>query len=269
MDAFKDHELAINWKLMKQCRYHHIMFNSYSTEIIKWNYYQISLMIATAIFIGSLLFGNVGHLTNVDVTFTFEEYVLTFYENLHFVLMLYKLSIMIYRVNKFRDVFDVSQIKFLESVQCVKNWIMLKVHQDETIKKINIYFMINFIAIGLWMIQPIIIEIFLPRDTNNERIQNILNYPFPFTTSSYNKYYVIFFGIEAFICVFFVYGLFLVDLLLLSFGWVIIAQYRVIHRAFADIGHQYDSGMFALRVILRIKIITHSKRKNETIGSLY
>lgn len=242
MDAFKNHELAINWKLFKQCKYSHIIFDSNLSGNMKWNSYQISLMIAIVTYISLLIFGSMGFFINLDVTFTYLDYIMIFYAYIHLYFVFYKLCILMYNKNKLWNIFGVSHIKFLKSTHCVKNRIILHTHRNETIKITNIFCIFSIYTIGVWIVSPLVAETFMP-NTETERIQNIVNFPYPFTISTYNKYYIIFYLIEAFLCVFFVYSLFMVDLFLLSFGWVIVTQYTVINRAFSNIGQDYDSGM--------------------------
>lgn len=266
LDVLKDHELAINWKLFKRCRYYHIMFESNPLAIMKWNGYQISFMIAIVTFVGLILFGNMGFFMNLDITFTNIEYIMIFYCFIHAYLMLYKLFVLIYFSKKFWYILNVSQIKFLKSIPCIKNRKILNTHRDETTKLTNIYCILSIYAIVQWMIFPFVVEIFYPSNIETKRIQNVVNIPFPFTIFYYNKYYIIFYVIESVLSGFLMYGLFMIDLFLLSFGWVIVAQYRVIIHAFSDIGYTYNFGMYMtvrMVVILLVLIMTHYKNKKK------
>lgn len=243
MDAFKDHELVINWKLFKRCFYYHIMFDSKLSKIKEWNRYQKIFMTFIGTFTILISLGTIGFFVDLDSSFTVTEKCIILYGNSHVFLMLFKLCVLLYYTDKFWEIFDVSQFKFLKSFECIKNIKILRKHRDDTTVKTNIYVIFCFSLILQWMSLPFVIEMILPSNTEIQRRQNIISFTFPIKRHAYNNFYVFFYLLEVFISSIFMYGVVMVDVILLSFGWVITAQYRVIIAAFSDIGHGFNSGM--------------------------
>lgn len=248
MDAFKDHELAINWKLFKRCLYYHVIYDSKLSKITEWNRYRITFMILIVIFISLISYGTIGFFIDLDTSFTDTEKFIIFYANVHAYLMLFKLFVLLYNTNRFWEIFDVSQFKFLKSVKCIKKQKILNTHFGNTTIKTNIYVICSMSLIVQWMFLPFVVEMFLPSNTSIQRRQNIINFTFPVKLDTYNQFYIVFYILEVYICSFFMHCVVMIDVFVLSFGWVITAQYRVIISAFADIGHGLDSGMNVLTI---------------------
>lgn len=78
----------------------------------------------------------------------------------------------------------------------------------------------------------------MPYDREDQRKQNIINMPLPVTVHTFNQYFIIFYIFETFMSVYLMYGLVMIDMYLLSFGWVVIAQYKVLALTFKGIGHE-------------------------------
>lgn len=220
-------------------------------------------MIQIAIFTSILIYATVGFFMNFDITYTFLEYLMVITITVQGYRMLYELFVLLYYMKIFLDILDVSQIKFLKSILFIKNRNVLHTHRDKTIKITNLISILTIYLVLQWMAFPLMIETFRPSNTEIQRKKNVLNLPFPLTIHMYNKYFIIFYVFETYICAFFMYGLFMIDLFLLSFGWVIVVQYRVIIRAFEDIGQEFNSNINVVIVVLLVLFVNYVRNKNK------
>jgi len=96
----------------------------------------------------------------------------------------------------------------------------------------------SFIAgLMLWVMGPFIAneENTLPNVAH--RHQNIINIKFPVTVKTYNNYYFVFYLMEVAVGFCIVYGSVLIDAFLMSFCWVISAQYQTVTKAFETFGY--------------------------------
>lgn len=243
MDTFKEHEVAINLKLLKQCGFYQIMFNSSHTRIIGWNFYRFFFIIFIVITQCLIVFGNLGFFIKIDDTLSFVDYFLIIYANVHNLFLLFKMSLLINNAKQIWGIIEVAHLKFLKSTQCRKNLRVLDKHRNRVIKITNIYCIFCIIVIIQWIIFPLVIKIFKSYDQGNQRIQNIINMPYPVSIHTFNQYFIIFYIFETCMSVYLMYGLLMVDLFLLSFGWIIIAQYNVLAITFKRIGHEVTSQM--------------------------
>lgn len=91
----------------------------------------------------------------------------------------------------------------------------------------------------LWFMGPFIAnnKQFEPLHIARGRYQNIINIKFPVTVNIYNKYYYVFYFMEISIGFCIVYGSVLVDAFLMSFCWIIAAQYQSITTSYEIFGH--------------------------------
>lgn len=94
----------------------------------------------------------------------------------------------------------------------------------------------------LWILGPFIAqENYSTESTGSHRYQNIINVKFPVTTEFYNNYYFAFYSMEVAIGFCIVYGSVLVDAFLMSFCWIISAQYKSVTTAYEMFGHENES----------------------------
>lgn len=238
MGAFKELEVAINLKLLKQCGYYGIMFNSNHARIMGINVYRFVFIVFIAIVQCILLFGNLGFFIRVDDTLRFVDYFLIMYGNVHNWFLLIKLCLLMNNAKKIWDVFEVAHLKFLKSAQCRKNFSVLNKHRNKVIKMTNVYCIFCIVVIIQWIIFPLVIKIFMSHNREDQRIQNIINMPFPVNTPTFNQYFIIFYIFETCMSVYLMYGLVMIDMFILPFGWVVIAQYKVLAVTFKGIGHE-------------------------------
>jgi len=69
------------------------------------------------------------------------------------------------------------------------------------------------------------------------RHKNIINIKFPVTVKTYNNYYFVFYLMEVAVGFCIVYGSVLIDAYLMSFCWIISAQYQSVTKAFTTFGY--------------------------------
>lgn len=120
----------------------------------------------------------------------------------------------------------------------------------------------------LWILVP-----FINREDHSEesicsrRYQNMLNVNFPVTTEFYNDYYFAFYSMEVAIGFCIVYGSVLADALLMSFCWIISAQYQSVTTAYEMFGHDDETELQNSESIIifeyRIRILWDRGKLNE------
>lgn len=100
----------------------------------------------------------------------------------------------------------------------------------------------SFVAgMFLWILGPFIArEDHSKESTGSRRYQNIINVKFPVPTEFYNEYYFAFYSMEVAIGFCIVYGSVLADAFLMSFCWIISAQYQAVTTAYETFGHDNE-----------------------------
>lgn len=248
MATLQDHEVAINLKILKLCRFYHV-FNPKGSKYFHYNIGKLSYIALSMISLCILIYGTAGFffkpedsntLTNIELFVLLGIYIQGY-------LGLYKLYIFLYNADKIWDIFNVTRLNFLTSLQCSKNIDIMYNYKKKITKITNFFFIITFIADVQWIIFPLVFNTFTTSENiTNQRKMNIMNLEFPVTIPTYNEYYNIFYLMEMFTIIFFMYIVNISDLFLISFCMVISAQYKVLARAFKNIGYK---GTFVLKVI--------------------
>ncbi|KAE9536449.1 hypothetical protein AGLY_007238 [Aphis glycines] len=139
------------------------------------------------------------------------------------------------------DLFDLTCIDFLKcsrhSELIMENFVTRCKKSTEITKWIARSFLIGLI---LWVMGPFIANEEYTAPNASHRYQNIINIKFPVTVKTYNNYYFVFYLMEVAVGFCIVYGSILVDAFLMSFCWIISAQYQSVTKAFATFGHKNE-----------------------------
>lgn len=112
------------------------------------------------------------------------------------------------------------------------------------IKITNIYFGFVCMVCQQWLLYPLVVNFFTANETKNDHYHlNILNFRFPITMDTYNQYYSIFYAIDSVVLVTIVFVILYSDMYVMSLSLIIISHYKVLNRAFENIGHDLDTQM--------------------------
>lgn len=250
MATLQDHEVAINLKILKFCRFYHI-FNPKGTKHFYWNVGKMCYIALSVISVCLLLFGSLGLFFELDDAYTLNEIELFVLLGIYIQcnLGLYKLFIFLYNADEIWNMFDVTRLNFLTSTHCSKYIEIMYKYKNRIIKITNLFLIFTFMADVQWIIIPFVLN--TSENTNNHRKINIMNLRFPVTVHFYNEYYSVFYAMEMFLISFFMYIVYISDLFLITFCSVFCAQYKVLARAFKTIGYK-NIGTLFLKIILSL-----------------
>lgn len=236
MKSFKPHEVAFNLVLFKKLRYYHI-FNTNSTKVLNYNVYRLGLVALTTIVLCVTVFGLLGFVTKMEDVVDDIVLLQIISAEIHNFLSLFKLNMCLYHANKIWDVLSVTRIDFLTSKQCSNHINILHRYRNTSIKITYFLSFIYVLTTSVWLITPLLFNTFMgtPEAERIRRYDNIFNFRFPVTINTYNHYYFLFYFTEGIIILFIGYGIFIIDLLLISISYVLIAQYEIHAQAFNSI----------------------------------
>lgn len=99
------------------------------------------------------------------------------------------------------------------------------------------------IVLFVWSMTPFVSNEEFSENSNATcyRYQNIINIKFPVTINNYNRFYFVFYLMELSVGFCIVYGSILIDAFLMSFCWIISAQYQSVTFAFQIFGHDMET----------------------------
>lgn len=234
MDELKNEDLAIDLRIMKLCFFYHFVNPNIKTRfgcnVYRLFYILINVIAQCFIFYG--MFGYFSIMNELDEI----NFVLTIIPLLYNYYYILRLCVLLYKQKTIWDVVEVSRFNFFTSKMCCKNVKILRENAKIT-ATINIFYYYFSLVTGVqWIIVPLLLNLFKTLNTSDNRMQNILNLPFPVTTCTYNQYYIVFYLIEMIISSCLLSTLLMDIYALVSFNRVIIGQYKVIAHAFEDIG---------------------------------
>ncbi|XP_060881539.1 uncharacterized protein LOC132953015 [Metopolophium dirhodum] len=136
------------------------------------------------------------------------------------------------------DLFDLTRTDFLRCSrhsQLITENFVKRCKKSTTITKwIARSFLIGLI---LWVMGPFIANEEYTKPNTVHRHKNIINIKFPVTVKTYNNYYFVFYLMEVAVGFCIVYGSVLIDAYLMSFCWIISAQYQSVTKAFTTFGY--------------------------------
>jgi len=238
MAQLKDEDFGINLKLMKRGFFLNV-FNPKDKTFFKWNVYRMSFYVFTVITQCVVLIGTYGYV--FDTGYIVSDVEMVMHMNVLFqnYLSLLKLIIFLYKDNEAWEVlFDVSRLNVFKSNRCCHYLKMMNDCREWVIKITNIYFCVVCIIVLQWLLCPLVINFFTANENNKDVFKlNIFNFHFPILTATYNQYYSIFYVLESFIMIFIVYMIIYTDIYVITLSHITIYHYKVLYRAFENIGH--------------------------------
>ncbi|XP_060874501.1 uncharacterized protein LOC132948166 isoform X1 [Metopolophium dirhodum] len=242
MDKLGVEEVAINLELMKRSRFYHIL-NPNGTKIFNCNAYRLFLFLYGSIVNCIVVFSTLGFFVEMDDTLSFTDLFVAIFVLINFFLCYWRICVFMYNVNAIHEVLSVSRFDLLKSKHCCKHVNVLNDYRDRTIKITNYFFLFSSTVMSQWFIYPLVVIAFTRPEDENGRFQNIMNLRYPVSTYTYNHYYFIFYLMEVVVAIFTMYAMIIPDILLMCVCWAIIAQQKVLTRAFKNIGHEDNSQM--------------------------
>jgi hypothetical protein len=238
MDTYKDSEVIINLKLLKLSRYYNLI-DPNGKKIFGYN---ISRLIFTIIFVINFtlfVYSNLGFVVNVDYKLSSADFLLIIVINVIIFLVFFETCLLLYRLENLVDLLDVTRIDFLKSELCCKNNNILYDCRNRIKKYTDFYFIFNATTGIQWILFGLLKNVlFFDHENVNTRIPNIINMPFPVNTAVYNQYYILFFIIEFMFILMLAYCFNMIDMFLLSYGWILVFQYNVLCLTFKDLKHE-------------------------------
>lgn len=234
MDVLNNDEFVINLKLLKQSRFY-CLIDPNGRRIFSYNIFRLIFLIIFVAIHMVVIYSNLGLIVEVDYQLSNVEFFLIMFADLLNSITFYKTWILLYRMDKIMDLFDVTRIDFMISKQCCKNNKILYGYRNTINKYTNFYCIFCIVVFIQWIIFAYLGHLLGPGKSEDHRFPNVINMPFPVNIQTYNQYYVIFFVLETICGVFLLYCNLMIDVYLLSYGWIIIAQYEVIYLAFKDL----------------------------------
>lgn len=240
MSSLEVHDVAINLELYKLFRFYYV-FEPSQSKIFGFHFYRFTGILITVFIQSCVLFGLLGCFMEMEDTLDYIELFVFVFVNLSNFLSVIKICVFTYKANDTWDLFEVTRIHFLKNERCLKygDEILEKV-RNKSIKLTNFIFGFAFMTCIIWMIYPLVVNFFMlaTDQINNQRYQNVFNMRYPVTINTYNQYYLVFYAIEVILAAFILYNSILIDTFLVSFCWVIIAQYEILTKAFENIGYE-------------------------------
>lgn len=149
-----------------------------------------------------------------------------------------KMYMLVSNSNIIWNLFELTCVDFLKCSQHSKSITANFVKRCKKSTTITKWIARSFlIGLILWMMGPFITDKKYEEPNASHRYLNIINLKFPVTVNIYNDYYFVFYLMEVAVGFCIVYGSVLVDAFLMSFCWVISAQYQSVTKAYETLGY--------------------------------
>lgn len=240
-ESLDNSETVINLKLFKQLRLYQL-FDPSTRKIFNFNIYQLILILILFVYVCIIIFGLSGYIVGTKITPDNISESLILCTHIVNIVTLLKAINFLYKANDIWELFNVTRINFLTSRHCRKYINNHKKYQKLSSKIVNCIITMTIISGVIWTTFPLVLYAKSFGDLNAvERFENILNYRFPVTISTYNKYFILFYIMELIITMIVAFLQINFTIYIVSFSFVIVAQYKIIALAFASIG--YDDQM--------------------------
>lgn len=240
MNSFETQDVSYNLALFKKL-YFYRAFDPNSPKIFNCNIYQFTSMIIVTILISINIYTLLGFIIKMDDTIDEVGVIQVLFIHMHFFLSVIKVSTCLYHADKIWDLLDVTRIQFIQSKSCLKHIKILYENRDTSVKMTNILYYSITSTVFFWStIHPLLLNKFKTISAKNviQRYENVINLRFPVTTNVYNNNYLLFYGIEIFTIIYLAYAFIIIDTLLISISFTLIAQTKMHALAFENIGYE-------------------------------
>lgn len=236
MNSLKSNKVAIHLKLFKSMGFYHLL-DPNCKKVFNFNVYRLTLVFFNIIFLCLTIYGNFGYFIEMDDYTDDITTMMTTYVDIMFFSISLKIIVFVYNADKIWDVFVVARIHFLISNKCRKNIYILQKYKKLSTKITQIISIVSIGTVIIWSVLPLVYNMTFSHKIN-QRMGNILNCRFPLTVYTYNNYFILLYIIEFAVLSFGVFVFLANDVFIISFGFVIMAQYEIIIKAFENIGYE-------------------------------
>lgn len=173
---------------------------------------------------------------NVDMV----EHMMCVFEIVVFLSATLKMYVFVYKAKYTWDLLDMTRIHFLSSSYCETNEKKLNKCKNVLIRFTNCLFGAIIVLNLMYTTRPLATYLGTQTSGNsNQKLPNVLNMQYPVKIETHNKYYYVFFIMEAIIAIFDAYSI-LIDTFLLSIALVVTYQYEILADTFERIGIQEE-----------------------------
>lgn len=237
MKALQDEEVVMNLKLLKRARFFHV-FDPDSRKIYNWNVFLIPIITTNVVsqcvpflvLMGFFVHG-LSSLSNIDF-FLVLFIILYNYITLFMLIRILNKSTLIWTL------FPVTKFDFLTGATCARNTEILNEYRTKATRVTNFFLGLIVVVLIQWAFIPLALNLFTRNENGNRQMQNVFNYHYPVNTRAYNQYYLVFYLLEIMQLYSIGYIVLILDIILITFYYPLIGQYKVICRSFESIGFQ-------------------------------
>lgn len=235
MRTLPDEKLVMNLKLLKRIRFFHL-FDPDSRKIYNWNVFLIPIIstnlvsqcVPFLVLMGFFVHG-LRSLSKIDIFL--ELFIILYnYTTLFMLIRILKKNNLIW------DLFPVTKFNYLTSKMCARNAEILNEYRTKTIWVTNFFTGLVIVVFIQWAFFPLALNLVTSNKNANRQMQNVFNYNYPVNTRTYNQYYYVFYVLEIAQLYSIGYIVFILDIMLITFYYPVIGQYKVICQSFKTVG---------------------------------
>lgn len=241
MSILESQEAAFNLALYKRIGLYRI-FDPSSPKMFNCHVYRLAYITISAITLCINVCGMLTFLTNMEDTiddiYLFQIICTVTYNSLSVL----KVIICMYYANRIWDLLGNTRVHFFTSGRCTTHINILQLYRDGSIQITNVIFVLYAMTGIVSLVFPLLFSAFYMTkfEAEKQRYENIFNFRFPVTINTYNDYFYVFYVFELITLSFISYTTIIIDILLISISYGLIAEYEVLARAFENIGHEQE-----------------------------
>lgn len=237
MNTLENQEVAINLALFQRFGFYQTFDPNTTKYMFNFNIYKLTLVFLSATVLFINCFGLLGLILNMESIVDHFALFQIIIVHLQCFLSLLEVSVYIYNAEKIWDSLDIVRLCFLTSRKCHKFINILHKYRQKSVNITNFLLVAFLIMMFIWSVIPLFILMIRPNN-NLQRYENIINIQFPVHVHVYNEYYFIFYTMELILVIYLVYVALFIDIYIISISYVLIAQYKIIARAFENVGYE-------------------------------
>lgn len=240
MDPMPIQDEVINVKILMLSHIYNVMLNPTGRRIFGWNAaYKMAVVAYNAVVLTLVVVACSGYFVRREYFNTNTDHFNTSFCISHIFINFWRFGIVLNNSSSLWETLDVTKLTFCTSNACCKNIRTLYKYRNVTFYVANFAVVFTVALLVMWLMSPLTLVAFKsPADSTDIRKPNILNLPFPVRLETYNKYYALFYIIEWSIATYVTCYMIFFDSLFIIICMSMIAQYKVIARAFRYIGYE-------------------------------
>lgn len=234
-------EAAFNLALCKKIGLCHI-FDPNNPKIVNYHVYRLTYVIISVIVLCINVCGILGLLTNMEDVINDIDLILIICVETYDFLSVLKVIICMHYANGIWYLLGNTCVHFFTSEQCITHINVLQLYRKRSIQITNLIFGLYVMTGIMSLVSPLVLNALYMATfkAEEQRYENIFNLRFPVTINTYNDYYYIYYLFESLLVLFMLHTTSIIDILLISISYGLIAEYEVLARAFENIGHEEE-----------------------------